>query len=531
MARLRRRRKDKNIVINDQTRLFIGIPDSDCCGAIFSYHSCVNVGDISKANATQTKLYCPDPDKYNEFVVVTTISGEDADGSLSLSTNYNLNTSALEKMYKKGCYFPLQVHIGSCTNPSDFSQFEKAIILTDALVTNYTLSNLTALNPSARGVVTESIDITFADILTVTAPNFALDLETALTDGPIIDSFTFCEDSCCMCPNGSGRYVVQLYDCGTDCTQLRILYQTDCGDWRAINHPSCEGFDCNQFFNNNILFDNDGYHYLHLSGNFGTDVFSTILNSKITIPLSALLNNSTLKAADGCGTKVIFVGDNGYIFVYNTETGTYRQVINSNIPITNNHCEVKFCPDDCCTYAIGGTTGIFYVASLDDDTTASTYALNSINDVHELAFPSCCSVVAAAGDDGLFHINLSNGTITQAANIFGTITALSFPNEFVGYAVSVSGTTVYIWMTVDGGLTWSLVNSDLDTTYVVTTISACCDDPSIVTVAGRIMSTAPTIAEMISCDAIWQCDDSEGFIYRAGEDCPSYSNVMSNGSC
>src|SRR5690606_20065967 len=134
------------------------------------------------------------------------IKTKEESGSGSFSTNYSLGNSVLEELYQQGCLFDAQIHIGRCTDPSVFAQFERIIVLQNIEVTNYSLTNIFAKQESEQGVVTETVDFNFETMYAFTAPKPTLSVATILADGPIIDSFTTCDTSCCLCPNTSGTF-------------------------------------------------------------------------------------------------------------------------------------------------------------------------------------------------------------------------------------------------------------------------------------------------------------------------------------
>lgn len=501
---------NRNLVINDHVRLFLLDNAGDCCCGTYGYHSCIGIGDISRSKGSRNKIYCPSDEKYGEFDIVQSFEGEQADGTISFNTHYTYSKSQLEKMYDRECLFTAQIHFGSCTSPDNFSEFEKVIILSGVSVNSYGLSNLFASQPSERNAVNESVEATFYDMCTVVKPSFGQQFDDVLNAGPIIDSFAFCDDECCLCPDGSGIYHVQLVDCGTDCTRVRIIYNNDCNNWQAVNHPACDGLGCNQNVNKNLISDNDGYHYIHLNGSFSDNVFSTLSNAKYTIPVTALLNNSTLLAADGQGNKIVFVGENGYVFVYNISSGVYEQFTHTDLPLNETFCAVKICSDDNCQFVVGGESGqVFHW----DGTNLNTHSFNTIAQVHHVAMPSCCSILASIEDTTYISCN---GNVTET-NLMGYVTAIEFANQHVGYAVSQLNGSAFVSMSVDGGNTWAVIDSGLDNDAVYTSISICNEDLSQIIIGGQ--SGAVSDTEAIDCTRNWGCDGSTGISYVSDATC------------
>lgn len=511
MAKFRRRGKASQVVVNDQTRLFLRHTDTACCCGTYSYHSCIGIGDLSQSRSEKEKFYCPDPNKYNEFIVIAELDGVKSDGSGSFSTNYGLGHSMLKQLYDQGCYFDAQIHIGACSDPSDFSKFEQVILLQNVQVTSYALSNLSAMQASERGIVGENVDFKFSDMVTIPVPNPVETVNTLINSGPIIDSFVSCDSNCCMCPDSAGTYLVQLAQCDDDCVEARILYRTDCNQsWKKFSTPVCTDINCATPVNKNVLLGNDGsFNYIYLNPNFGTTIREVIANSVITIPSNAALNGDTMVSADGCGCQVIFVGGST-ILRYNTVSKTYSELHSPSIPLTNiNFCDVSIC-DDCETAFIAADNGRVLELNLTTLEGTMHYLNNGIGQVNHVEAVSCCSFIASVAGKTYYSCN---GKIANVSNILGSITAIHAVSDTIVYAASIYNDLARLYMSVDGGASFMAIREITIQGYHISNIYACDDDASQVVFAGYFNPTGVTEADAQSCQLFWMCEDTPGVLF------------------
>lgn len=515
MSRIKRRRRNKDIVINDQTRLFIK-PTVNCCGSEYNYHSCISVGDLSQTRSESQKVYCPSPTEYNTFEEITYIDGQLNDGSGSFATNYKLGHSLLERYYKDGCRFDAQIHIGKCSDPSDFSQYEQIILLRDIEVTGYTVSNLFAKQASERGVVTESADFKFREMITISTPNPFEDIDQLIQEGPIIDSYVFCDSSCCLCGANNGTYLVQLVECDDDCAMVRILYTTDNVNWQKYSSPVCTDIDPSTWVDKNVVIDNDGnFNFFYLNG-LGQTIRSSLANGNIQIPTSAILDGSKLIAADGYGCSVVMVGGT-YIFVYNTSTQTYYQFTHQRIPINNiNYCSVSMLDET--TFIVGADNGRVFEINLEEDTVNVNYFNNAVGAIHQLEYVTECEYIVSTDDD--FHYYNLDGTQNKVANLYGTVTAIESVSEDIVYLATFDGTYASLWMSANGGKSFRIIKEIDVMGQVITNISVCEEDPSEVRFGGFISGTP--IYD--TCGLSWNLDKL-GVLYWDG------FNQTSEGIC
>ena len=124
------------------------------------YQSCLRAGGISKSYGDIDSIECPSATEYDKFSEVDTIRGSSERATLSLSGRYAADlASDLLRIAEQGCGVDVQVHFGSCTDPSLFNTFSKAVVLEDAYISDWSTGDLGALSSDDRAAVDETADI------------------------------------------------------------------------------------------------------------------------------------------------------------------------------------------------------------------------------------------------------------------------------------------------------------------------------------------------------------------------------------
>jgi hypothetical protein len=110
------------------------------------YQGCMRVGDTSYGFGDITKIECPDPARYGQFIEVARSQGEKARPTFSLQARYQFELSELLRLARKRC--PLEVHInlGQCEDPQNYNTgWEKIRVYPDSIFTSWADENAGAL--------------------------------------------------------------------------------------------------------------------------------------------------------------------------------------------------------------------------------------------------------------------------------------------------------------------------------------------------------------------------------------------------
>ena len=152
------------IARNDYARAFLFPKGVLKCNATGEFVSCLAVDSLAQDRGDVTKIECPSPDAYGQFVEVATIPGELSRMTTTLTGRLSrTEVSEFYKLFIDGCSFDMHLHFGLCDSPEAFNQFDKALIFENVYVTNFGTDPLVALQSADRAVINETIDISIGN--------------------------------------------------------------------------------------------------------------------------------------------------------------------------------------------------------------------------------------------------------------------------------------------------------------------------------------------------------------------------------
>ena len=288
-----------------------------------SYESTMKMAGMTQGFGDVTTIYTPDPRKYDAFKSVGSIRGEAERPTTSLVGRYAINLqSELLRLAQIGCENDVQLHMGKCTDPSDFNEFQKAIIIEAALIPNWATDDLGALQPDEKGQVNETADISgeqFYEVLPLSAASKASDVLTK----EVVD-VVFCDTvSCGDCEDPSDGcqkvFAVTIAAGGSPGTPADVVFSLDKGaTWAAHDVDSLgasedpTGIACVGNYVVVISDDSGSLHYAlktEFDGISDPD-FTEVTTGFVGAP----------KGIDSVGAKAFIVGVSGY--VYSTDDPT-----------------------------------------------------------------------------------------------------------------------------------------------------------------------------------------------------------------
>lgn len=123
-----------------------------------SYEGLWKAGAVSFGQGDVTPIRIPDQNAYGKFTTVGTIPGEQDLPELPITARYTLQLSEMLRLVNIGCTHDLQVHMGTCQNPQNFNGgWDKVLILETSRISNYSTTDLGALEPGDNAVVNEEV--------------------------------------------------------------------------------------------------------------------------------------------------------------------------------------------------------------------------------------------------------------------------------------------------------------------------------------------------------------------------------------
>lgn len=123
-----------------------------------AYQGFWRAGALSWTQGTSAPIRRPSDSQYRRFITIDTVPGEQGLPELPVTALYTFDLSDMLEFIRRGnCDHDLQLHFGTCQNPKDFNGgYDKAAILELAHITDYSTSDLGALDPTEDAAATET---------------------------------------------------------------------------------------------------------------------------------------------------------------------------------------------------------------------------------------------------------------------------------------------------------------------------------------------------------------------------------------
>ncbi len=457
-------------------------------------------------------IYTPDPDTFGKFLVVGTVRAEEERPTTQLMGRYAENIrSTLLRLAKIGCENDVQLHMGECTDPSDFNEFDKALIIEGALIPTWSTDDLGALQPDEKAQINETADISgirLYEIVPLTVAERGGDvLASIAVDVVICDSIQCgeCEELSDGCQK---IYVLSLSPGGSPGTPADVVFSVDGGSEffeRSINsmtpgdNPS--QIACVGKFLVVTDEDNDQVH-IALKDEFDGIQFPNW--TAVTTGFAATFGPHSIWSI---GNFAFIGAEDGYIYGM-SDAPSGVEILDNGVALTGDVRSIHALSDQ---FAIAGDTN-GDVAYTNNRTLWQTVvppdgqAITAIWAKSETEF---WAATGGAGTNALYY-SLNAGEswtsvgypCTDGAG-FCVINDIHFASESVVYAVGSAQTTgeAVMWRSYDGGFSWNLMPDGpgiLPTAEELLAVYACEFDPNMVVGVGDLDGSDGTI--MIATD-------------------------------
>jgi hypothetical protein len=179
----------------------------------------------------RTPVREPSRGRYGGFDTVDTIKGERGLPTLPLEVRYLFTLSEWLELARIGCPFDIQVHFGKCKNPVDFNQgWDKVVVLENADMSNYSATELGALEQGEDALVMETVDLNgfdYYEIKTLTMAEFAAtQIVQEIIDVAVCDSI---QCGACGVPSTGCEHVfaLTLTAGGSPGLAAELIYSSD----------------------------------------------------------------------------------------------------------------------------------------------------------------------------------------------------------------------------------------------------------------------------------------------------------------
>lgn len=387
------------------------------------YKSCYRAGAADWPFGDTTRVECPDPDNYEQYVEVAEILGARERASTDLQARFPLNeASDLLRIGSKRCALDIHAHFGKCTDPSNFDTYEKAVVYESARLGNWGTDEMGSLSSDDENEVNETAPLTATAIREYLNLGFAERGQDAVTN-PLVDVVICDTASCGDCEDESDGcekiYAVDDGATGSPGTAPDLIWSLDKGatlNAEEINSlesgQAASALACVGIYVVVVSAASVSHHYKQRSllGDGVTDWTEVAYNA-----------NGPPNDIWSVGTYAFAVGNGGYVYGFSDPTGA-PTVLDAGLADNANLNAVHALNDEFAV-AVGAGDAIIYTRN------RTTWQVSP-------------AVTASVG----------NGGGGMALN------AVWIKNEnewFVGSDVDANG--ICLFYTLDGGITWATI--------------------------------------------------------------------------
>ncbi len=482
------------LIGNELSRVWL-IPFSASPNNVPSYEGLAKAGTPDWSLGDITPIHIPDPDTYGRYLVAGIVRGDQALPTLNIIWRLTLNqASVLDRIVRAGCEHDLQIHMGECSNPSDFDLgWEKILILERARPTNWsTDADLGALQPSDRAVVNEVVPFSGRQMYHVYRMVYAEQAPTEIVqeivDVVICDSVTC--GQCGLPSNGCDRVLaLTLSAGGSPGLPAELIFSSDGGDSYSDTNITtlAASEDPNEMacVSSNLVVvseDSESLHHAPLADIFaGTETWTEVTTGFVA-------TNGPLAIHNEGPRHTWIVGENGY--VYFTADPTASVTVQDAGVATTNDLNAVHAYDILNVVAVGVLNTVLLTRNGGDIWTAITgpsvgVTLNTI----WMRSPQEWFIGDAGGQ--LWYTLDGGATWTEKTfpgSGAGQVRDVHFATPSVGYmAHDIATPQGRLLRTLNGGQSWYVVpegNTAIPLNDRFNMVAPCLEDANIVFAGG-----------------------------------------------
>jgi hypothetical protein len=453
-----------------------------------AYQSCFRMTGLSQGFGDIERVECPDPYNYGTFIEVAQIKGASERVTTTLEGRYYMDLlSTMLSLANNGCAFDVQLHLGSCGDPSVFDTFTKTIVLEEAYVTNYGTEDLGALQSDDNAVVNETVDISATRVYEIRPLLFSAVAASTITnevvDITLGDSKACAGDDCGDVSDGCTTFYAVTKaaggSSGTPADVVKIAGTTivarDIDTLTAVQDPTGIAIVGN---------------YVVVTAAGTASSYNYALKSQFTTTTVPTWTEVSVAQAPNdifsLGNVAFIVSDGGYIYKMTSPTGTLT-TLNAGSATTQN-LQAVHALDDSYIVAVGAAGAVVYSQDGSNFSVATVPAATTLNCVYMISK----KIWWVGGANGNLYYTEDSGTTWTAKSFTGSgagsVTAIEFSTQSVGYmAHKTAGTKGYLFRTYNGGYTWNMLpegSGTITASDQFNAIATCKLDPNIIMAGG-----------------------------------------------
>ncbi|MHC4748305.1 MAG: WD40/YVTN/BNR-like repeat-containing protein [Planctomycetota bacterium] len=458
------------------------------------YLSCLRMAGLSQGFGDIERVECPDPYQYGQFIEVAQIRGATERPTTTLEGRYEVDVlSTLARLARKGCAFDVQLHMGTCEDPSSFNSYSKAVVLEKAQITNFSTEDLGALASGDNAAVNESVDVSAADFYEV-KPLTVTEAAASVVINEVLDVIYADQITCGECEEESGGcekiYAVTEAAGGSPATIPDILFSLDGGStWISHDIDAYSGGeDANAIFRLGdyivvVSYAGDSLAYVL------KDDLNDYTDPTFTEVTTGFVAAGSPLAAWSTGGVAFIVGDGGYIYSTDDPTSGVTVIDAGNATIDN--LNAVHAMSDVFAVAVGNNGAVVYTE--DGALWGATTTRPSAPGEHLL----CVWVKGenewlVGSDSGKLYATFDKGVtweeITFSGSGTGNVYDIAFATNSVGFmSHATTAPAGRVFRTIDGGYSWKLLpeaSGTLPANDYVGALAACENDANKVVGVG-----------------------------------------------
>lgn len=433
------------------------------------YHAFLKTTGLTQGFGDVERIEAPDPGQYGNFIEIGSIRGATARPTASLEGIYAIDLlSEILRLAKKGCPVDVQIHFGSCTDPSSFNSFKKAIVFEGANISNYNTDDLGALASGENAAINETGDISGNDFFEVVPLGFSTvagDLVTLEVIDVIIADAVSCGECAEESDGASKIFAVTIAAGGSPGTSPDVLYSLDKGiTWHAYDVDTLTAAqDATGIakVGDYIVVISDDANSLSYADYEDFDGISPPVWTELT---TGFVAGYQPYAIDAIGNKAFIVGDSGAIYVTEDPTAGVTAISLGTVA-TSDLLAVDMLNEDVAV-AVGKNGTVVYTLNGDTWNTAPGPVGVGINLLCVLILSESVFIVGTS--NGRLYYTLNAGVSwTQKAfpgSGVGTVNAIAESNESIIYiAHKTTPDAGRILRSYDGGYSWNVLPEAIGT--------------------------------------------------------------------
>lgn len=457
------------------------------------YLSSLKMGAISQSFGDVTKIEIPDPNEFGKYVEADRIRGAVERATFSLMGRYAATIkSRVLSLAQQGCPVDVQLHIGECSDPSNFNVFSKAVIAEDSIVTNHSTDELGSLESGENGPVNETAEISARDYYEVLPLSFA-QRAGDLVSNSVNDVVVYDTASCGTCATESSGcqqvFAVTNGAGGSPTTPPDILYSNDGGvTWRAEDvDVLLTAQDANGVAGvgeNVVVVSNTGVCLAYAA----ISDFQNRVDPVFTKVTTGFVASGKPNAIFSLGRKAFIVGDAGYVY-YTEEPSAGVSVVDAGVA-TSSKLNAVHAFDDQNAVAVGNDGTV--ILTTDKDSWDVTPAKPVGYGIHLTSvFMKSKTEFWVTTANGKVFFTLNSGRAWTEKIMPGAaptkMNDITFSKASVGFAVGIVSSRARLYRTFDGGYSWIVApesGGSIPASTEIKSLAACKQDPNLVILGG-----------------------------------------------